>query len=379
MSRKKSLLYASLLIAVCLLVIEGLSFVGIMFLNADGIPVRPDHVFHPLRDHAHRPNSVVRVDWPDLRTDDFGYIVTPGAPPEPKLTVVLSGSSVARSPQPFQSADLTLAALIQAKLNDEHNLSVEVRNIAVAGSQGFHEFMTIYEYLEQNRQRADMVISVNTLHSVDRFSRRIAEFVGRRQIYPIYDVQLSRDVNALMDGSFATSIKYFGRAIGSVNLNTTEFVRRGMSWLNEKLRIRPEIPGSEIAYQTDETTVELFNQLLVREITLSRMMNEVSQAHGAEFAAFMLPARFTWENLPEERKKKNNERKERRQWILNKFYDDFLARDYPYPVHDLRQLYDDLGSSESPYWDSVHINDIGTEKLAQKIVAEILPMLQSRR
>jgi len=375
MTKGKKILYSIALVIIGLLVMEGVAFIGLQIVDSDRAPQPSKSIFHPLRHHAHRSLDVIKKDWPGLKTDQYGYIVTPGAPSHPSITIVLTGSSSARSPKPFISADLTLAAILQRKLNKKHGLNVEVKATAVAGYQAFREFMTAYEYFEHYNLKADLIISLNGLYSINKFAKQVIKNKHKGKIYDLYDENTNIQINEILEGSFVGSMRSLGQAILNLNLNTIQLLNRGLARMQAQSKKQKKPPLKEnLDYRNDDSIDELYKRLFLREHTAYEMMRVLGKSHDSGFMLFLMPAKYSWLQLPPAEKQEDFAPM---LGFMNRFYDDFKKHSSQYPITDLRDAFNHLTPEDRPYSEEeiTHYNELGTNILAEKIMDSILPKL----
>jgi len=375
MSFKKKFIFTLILMTLFFAMIEGVAFVGVKIV---GTAAEQRNVYHPLRFQAQKANHYIRPDWVALRTNEDGYIITPDTPTNPDITIVLTGSSSARSQQPFTGADKTVAALLQKHLSDELGISVSVVNTATAGHQAFREFMTLYEYFEHYEHKADMVLSLNGLYSIHNFSKNLGRYINDEGIYPIYDTTILHEIHGIFDGTFAAMNTVFGKFLMNSNLNIAKFINKIIVDSKDekekayKKGLEKDIPEN---FAENSDVDALYQKLLRRETAIYDMMETLSSSHGASYSFVLLPARYSWSNLPDEMA---NKRFPRFEHFRQKFYKDILAETQAYPVYNFANIFDGLTIENSPYTDRqiTHYNDIGTAYLVEELAKILKPDLQ---
>ena len=109
-------------------------------------------------------------------------------------------------------------------------------------------------------------------------------------------------------------------------------------------------------------------------------MDRMAKNRGAPYILALLPARYTWANMSPE-KLAESEGMQRRKWFVEHFYDDFLARKTPYPVLDLRAVFDDTELESSPYpgKETVHYTPEGMNILAKSIASSVVEEIKTLR
>jgi hypothetical protein len=368
MSIFKKIIFTLILLSLSLGVIELVAFTALKIKN-----IPPDGegkmIYHPLRHHAFQANYFVNK-WPNLKTDKYGYIITPETPKNPDITIVLSGSSSARNPIPFSGANKTIAALLQKRLNEEMGISIAVINTAVGGYQAFYEFMTLYEYFEHFQLKADMILSLNGLLGSNRFSNELGYYLKHNQIYDIYNTQW------IFDGKYNEIINVLSRIAANSDLNTAKLVRVMVSKYKQYISNKELKKKKILDNYADNTEVDkLYQKLLLRDTAIYDMIDILAKSHGASYEFVLLPASYSWKNRTEDMSK---ETYLFREYFRGKYSADVIERDVPYSIYDFSGVFDSLDIEESPYTkpQQTHYNDIGTAYLVEALMKIIKPSLQ---
>lgn len=378
MSLKKKIIFSVILMVLCLGLIEFSAFVALTILNQKP-KEESQNVFHPLRHHAYRPNIQLRDTHGGLFTDEHGYIKNDIEIKNPAITILLTGASTLGTQTPFTGADKTMSSRIQALLNERFDQPIHVQSLSVTSYPSFNELMILYEYLEDYNLDADIVVSVNGLFASYDFIDNLEDYLARNNLYDLYDEPPVERLIQYTDGEITMFPRVVFRVLLSANINTVRLIQYVLNKTSKGVLGNEDSDVNEekwLKYKSAEPVKALQEKLIRRERLNYQMMNDVAQAHGMQFFSVLLPAAYTWKNWPQENMNGQNKLKA---FYQARFYNALTDTQATYPVYDFTPIFDDLDLAQNPYTkdDTVHYNDIGTERVAHEIYKKLIPYVKT--
>lgn len=379
MSIKKKIIFSSILIVLCLGMIEFSAFVALKILEQEPL-AQSQNIFHPLRHHAYRSNIQLRDTHGGLFTDGFGYIKNAQEIDNPEFTILLTGASSLGTQTPFTGADKTISSRVEKLLQERFKKKIKVQSLSVTSYPSFFELMILYEYLEDLNLQADMVVSVNGLYTVYEFIDNLDKYIAQNSLYDLYDKPPVERLVQYTDGKVSMVPRVVFRVLLNFNISTMRLFQ--YIWNkggNAPTKNTPTDALSQkeqwMQYKDDTTAQNLFSKLARRERMNYELMHQVAKTHDIPFLSVLLPAAYTWDNWPVEKMTPDNKIKA---FYQNNFYAALSANETLYPVFDFSTVFDYLPTSQNPYTedDTVHYNDIGTEIIAQGLYEKLVPYVQ---
>ncbi len=379
MSGKKKLLFTIILITLGLVLFELFAFI---FLSIVGYErTKGIFLFHPLRHHAQRPNSVIDQGYSiPLKTNRFGFLRISPEIKNPDFTLVLTGSSSLRSQRPFTGHRGTIPSRLQKLFQENYSEKIKVISLAVGSYSAFNEMASIYDYLEKHRRKADMIVSVNGLFSIFDLSNRHPMFVNKGDIHDLYDQKATDRINQIKDGEIRAIFAALNQSIRSSQLNSIKLI----FYLKSKFKkVKTESKANNSTKGLDWAAVKnnpefnrLYQQLRRREKMNYDIINQIARNYQVPYMLFLMPAEYTWKNLSS---KKMTEKYKFQLEYNSKLYT-HLTHGVTYPVIDLSDAFDELPADSSPYpeGDPVHYNDEGAEIIAKALYKSINPVIKDR-
>ena len=125
-----------------------------------------NEIFHPYRGWVVPKNAKIKTskpyfEYPNetyIQTDQYGHVITPLQVKNPGIRIaVLGGSSVFGVGSTSNATNFP--SQIESKLNNKYKIKAEVTNLAVRGYNSFQEFVTLHEFLLNNK--VDIIIAVS--------------------------------------------------------------------------------------------------------------------------------------------------------------------------------------------------------------------------
>ena len=348
-------------------------------------------LYHPLRLHAYSPTSQIIKNARGLETDINGHITVPMKKEgKPDIIILLTGASSARSQKPFTNLDETIGGQLQTLFFENKGINAKVVSLATGSYNAFNEFMSMYEYLEEDGNKADYIISVNGLRSIHVFLGKIETRLERGKIYPLYDTKMLEKIRRMQEGEIEI-MEVLSLSISNLDSYVIQLLRHiSKRFSNKNLPIQKQIKelpniikvaeSGGVYMQTlalknnekrDAAVWNLYNRLVSRESNIFKLMHETSKAHESKITFFLLPAMYSWKNRPVELTKQLNGIFNERSFFQRRFYGDLKKDNTNLKVIDLTTIFDGLQSSENPYNDPSHYNAFGSKIIAQKIFQEI--------
>jgi hypothetical protein len=370
-SRKKTILFACIIIGVFLGVAEVASYFVLRNFSETGVygDRALQNNFHPFLGWEHPPNAHLRTtksyskQETFIDTDDRGLSITPIGYPDPQLHIAITGGSTMFGVG-STSNSMTVPSLVELEIYQRTGIRTEVHNLGVRGYQSFQETLKLREFLMG--QKVDLVLAV---------SGRNDSSIAHRQLDPKF-AMLPRHVylNAVplvrraeqqqpillnLDG-YLRSVSYFADVI-------FRGFRRLGGWTGDKIYTGPSpTAGRNIFANVKErarATLLHFS-----------MMKTVAENSGAEFGFMLQPTLYSWRYYDRDKFPDIPKGEPDNDVYEDRFFDEILKQGTYLPVIDMTGVMDEV--TEPNYIDNSHYTDAGAHVLASAIVDRIEPALR---
>jgi len=368
-----------LLVIVSLVAMEIFSFAIIKLTKRKG-PYREEvgqvrNPYHPYLGYVHAPNFTLEiskgpVEGMRLLTDENGYSVTPSyAYEHPEVRVIVTGGSTIFGIGSTDSST-TVPSVLERLINERLNIRAEVVNLALRGGQSFQEMLLVDRFLAENH--ADLVLAISGVN----------EASGAINDPTVEGAFLSRHVwnNAVSLVHRAERGEFMlinlGNKLRSWS-HTYDLLYRQFGKLKKKENSPSPAEPPEFNLRR-----EAFTSITQRaKIAASHYAatDEMSRMNGARFIMFLQPTPRYKTNWTEEEMNRITRKYESEDLMRtygqkeHEFYDAFRETEKPFQFVDLSNIFSE--SKETLYVDHCHYNDFAAEKVAEKILESIQPLL----
>ena len=382
-SKIKLFFFWCLLVIISLAAMELLSFTVLKVTKKNGPyrdrVVQVENPFHPYLGYVHAPNIDIDVSKGlsrkvSIATDENGYSITPSfSYDNPDITVIVTGGSTMFGVGSSENST-TVPSILERLINQRLNIRAEVVNLALRGGQSFQEMLLVDRFLAENH--ADLVLSISgrndafhaisdptvegaflnkhiwenavpLIHRVEREEFTIINLNSRlRSLSFTYDL-LSRWFNG------SSSSKKSRPSAGSSTLN----LRREAFTTPQK---RANITATHYAATDQISKMNEANFVMILQPTL------YYKNIWTEFEVSRMNEKYDSEDIIEKNRQNEHE-----------FYDAFRKNKKTFNFIDLSNIF--LENNETLYIDQCHYNDLGAEKLAERVFESIKPFLHEIR
>jgi hypothetical protein len=378
-SGNKRLLANAALVAVSLLLLEGLSFA--IFRLAGFAPYRPvpvENPHHPYLGWVHAPDITVHASncsGPEvslLDTDADGFSSTPHYGfPAPDVRIVITGGSTMFGVGSTTSAT-SVPSLIEKLIVEETGIRAEVHNIAVRGYQSFQEMLALLRFSSMYGFDLALAISArndsyHAAHEQERQSallpgnpHRASEFVRRAESNQFI---LLGTITAMR--SYSYTVDLLAQLAGMDN-------NAG------RARTPGRISSSKRQQNPDFSDVRRRAELTRANYAL---MDRIAQENGAEFLMVLQPTLYTRPVMTDVERRCAESSPDNpfgmfQREFEKRFYGAFIGLEKSFRFVDAQASLDAIGEDQALYVDKAHYNDRGAELLAHFVVRQIRPLLE---
>jgi lysophospholipase L1-like esterase len=331
--------------------------------------------YHPYLGYVHAPNFTLEISKGPVKgmklvTDENGYSVTPAyAYAHPDMTVVVTGGSTIFG---IGSSDnsTTVPSDLERLINERLNIKAEVINIALRGGKSFQEMLLVDRFLAENH--ADLVLAVSGLNeaggAIDDPTVEGA-FLGKY----VWDNAVAL-VHKAERGEFM--LINLGSKLRSWSY-TYDLLYRQFDKFKKKGKSQPPAEPPEFDLRREAPTS--IGQRAKIAATHYAATDQISRMNGARFVMILQPTPRYKTNWTEEEVSRITRRYESKDMMRTygekerEFFDAFRETEKPFQFVDLSNIFSD--SKETLYIDHCHYNDLAAEKLAEKILESVQPLL----
>lgn len=373
--------FQCLLVIVSLVAMELFSFAIIKLTTKKG-PYRDQveqvrNPYHPYLGYVHAPNFTFDISKGPIKgmrlvTDENGYSITPPyAHEQPDITIVVTGGSTIFGVGSTNNFT-TVPSILERLINERLNIRAEVVNIALRGGKTFQEMLLVDRFLAENH--ADLVLAVSGVNeaggAIDDPTVE-GSFLGKH----VWNNAVST-VHRAERGDFMV-------------LNLTSNLR---SWshtydllyrLFDKVKKKDEssFPSGSSKPNLRRESPTTIKQRAKIAATHYAATDQICKMNGAKFMLLLQPTpRYKMNWTEEETSRIRRKKKFKSQDLLQaygqnerEFYDAFRETEKPFQFVDLSDIFSE--TEETLYIDHCHYNDLAAEKLAEKILESIQPLL----
>jgi len=371
--------FQCLLVVVSLIVMELFSF-AIIKLTTNKGPYRDQvgqvrNPYHPYLGYVHAPNFIFEISKGSVRgmrleTDENGYSITPSyAHAEPDITIIVTGGSTIFGVGSTDNST-TVPSILERLINERLNIRAEVVNIALRGGKTFQEMLLVDRFLAENH--ADLVLAVS---GVNEASGGIDDptvegaFLGKHVWDNAVSIVQKAEKGEFMLINLTSKLRSWSY--------TYDLLYRLFDKFNKNEEFgSPSGPSKPNLRREALTTIKQRAHIAATHYAAT---NQISKMNGAEFIMLLQPTPRYKMNLTEEemsrimRKYKSEDLLRTYGQNEHEFYDAFRETEKPFQFVDLSNIFSE--TQETLYIDYCHYNDLAAEKLAEKILESIQPLL----
>ena len=305
-----------------------------------------------------------------IATDENGYSITPSySHVNPDITIIVTGGSTMFGVGSSENST-TVPSILERLINQRLNIRAEVVNLALRGGQSFQEMLLVDRFLAENH--ADLVLSISgrndAFHAISDptvegafLNKHIWEnavpLVHRVEREEFTIINLNSKLRSLSFTFDLLSRWFNGSSISKKSRSSAE---------SPTLNLRREV------FTTSKNRAKI-------TATHYAATDQISKMNGANFVMILQPTLYyknIWTEFEVRRMKgkydsENLIEKYRRN--EHEFYDSFREEIKPFQFIDLSNIFFEY--NETLYIDQCHYNDLGAEKLAEKVLESIQPLL----
>jgi len=309
-----------------------------------------------------------------VATDKNGYSITPSySHVNPDNTIIVTGGSTMFGVGSSDNST-TVPSILERLINQRLNIRAEVVNMALRGGQSFQEMLLVDRFLAENH--ADLVLPIS----------------GRNDAFHAFS-------DPTVEGAFLkkhvweNAVPLVRRAEREkfmiINLNSK---LRSLSYTYDLLSRRFNGSSRSKKYRSsaESSTLNLRREAFTTSKNRAKITathyaatDQISKMNGADFVMILQPTLY-YKNIWTEFEVRRMKRKHGSENLIEKyrqneheFYDAFRKIKKPFQFIDLSNIF--LEYNETLYIDQCHYNDLGAEKLAEKVLESIRPLLNEIR
>jgi len=382
-SKIKLCFFWCFLVIISLVAMELLSFTVLKLTTRkgtyqDGV-VQVKNPFHPYLGYVHAPNITFKISKgmsrkTGISTDENGYSITPAySHANPDITIIVTGGSTIFGVGSSDNST-TVPSALERLINERLDIRAEVVNLALRGGQSFQEMLLVDRFLAENQ--ADLVLAIsgrndasnaisdptvegaflkrhvweNAVHLVNRVEREEFMIVNLSSKFRSWSYTYDLLYHCL-NGLFKSKKSRSSAEWSTLNLRREAFTT---------LKKRAKITATHYAATDQISKMNGANFVMILQPTLYYKniwtefeLHRINRQHGSE-------------NLIEKYRQNEHE-----------FYDAFRKIEKPFQFIDLSNIFSEY--NETLYIDQCHYNDLGAEKLAEKVLDSIQPLLHEIR
>jgi lysophospholipase L1-like esterase len=309
-----------------------------------------------------------------VATDENGYSITPSySHVNPDITIIVTGGSTIFGVGSSDNST-TVPSILERLINQRLNIRAEVVNLALRGGQSFQEMLLVDRFLAENH--ADLVLPISGRNDA---SNAISDPT-------VEGAFLKKHVweNAVPLVRKAEREKFM-----IINLNsklrslsyTYDLLYRWFNGSSKSKKSRSSAESSTLSLRREAFTT--FKKRAKITATHYAATDQISKMNGVNFVMILQPTLYyknIWTEFEVRRMKRQHGSAnliEKYRQNEHEFYDAFRKIEKPFQFIDLSNIF--LEYNETLYIDQCHYNDLGAEKLAEKVLESIQPLLQEIR
>lgn len=379
----KLFIFWCLLVIISLVAMELLSFTVLKLTKRKGTyrdrVVQVNNPFHPYLGYVHAPNITFEISKGlsrkmSVSTDENGYSITPSySHINPDITIIVTGGSTIFGVGSSDNST-TVPSILERLINQRLNIRAEVVNLALRGGQSFQEMLLVDRFLAENH--ADLVLPISGRNDASHaISDPTVEGAFLKKHVWENAVPLVRRTER--EKFMIINLHYKLRSLSY----TYDFLYRLFNGSSRSKKSRSFAESS-----THNLRREAFTTLKNRaKITATHYAatDQISKMNGANFVMILQPTLY-YKNIWTEFEVRRMKRQHGSENLIEKyrqneheFYEAFRKIKKPFQFIDLSNIF--LEYNETLYIDQCHYNDLGAEKLAEKVLESIRPLLNEIR
>ena len=382
-SKIKLFFFWCLLVIISLAAMELLSFTVLKFTKKNGPyrdrVVQVENPFHPYLGYVHAPNIDIDVSKGlsrkvSIATDENGYSITPSfSYDNPDITVIVTGGSTMFGVGSSENST-TVPSILERLINQRLNIRAEVVNLALRGGQSFQEMLLVDRFLAENH--ADLVLSISgrndAFHAISDPTVEGAflnKHIWENAVPLIHRVE-REEFTIINLNSRLRSLSF-----------TYDLLSRWFNGSSSSKKSRPSAESSTLNLRREAFTTPQKRANITA--THFAATDQISKMNEANFVMILQPTLY-YKNIWTEFEVNRMNEKYDSQDIIEKnrqneheFYDAFRKNKKTFNFIDLSNIF--LENNETLYIDQCHYNDLGAEKLAERVFESIKPFLHEIR
>lgn len=372
-----------LLVIISLVAMELLSFSVLKLTKKKGTyrdrVVQVDNPFHPYLGYVHAPNIAIDVSKGlsrkmSIATDENGYSITPSySHINPDITIIVTGGSTMFGVGSSENST-TVPSILERIINQRLNIRAEVVNLALRGGQSFQEMLLVDRFLAENH--ADLVLSISgrndAFHTISDPTVEGAflnKHIWENAVPLVHRVE-REEFTIINLNSKLRSLSF-----------TFDLLSRWINGSSRSKKSRSSAESSTLNLRRDALTTSKNRAKITA--THYAATDQISKMNGANFVMVLQPTLY-YKNIWTESEVSRMKGKYDSENLIEKyrqneheFYDAFRKEIKPFQFIDLSNIF--LEDNETLYIDQCHYNDLGAEKLAEKVLESIQPLLNEIR
>ncbi len=375
--------FQCLLVIVSLVAMELFSF-AIIKLTTNKGPYRDQvgqvrNPYHPYLGYVHAPNFIFDISKGPIRgmrltTDENGYSITPSyAHAQPDITIVVTGGSTIFGIGSTNNST-TVPSILERLINERLNIRAEVVNLALRGGKTFQEMLLVDRFLAENH--ADLVLAVSgTNEASGAIDDPTVEgaFLGKHVWNNAVSTVHRAERGEFMLINLTSKLRSWS--------HTYDLLYRWFNGSSRSKKSRSSAESSTLNLRREAFTT--FKNRTKITATHYAATDQISKMNGANFVMILQPTLY-YKNIWTEFEVRRMKRQHGSANLIEKyrqneyeFYDAFRKIEKSFQFIDLSNIF--LEYNETLYIDQCHYNDLGAQKLAEKVLESIQPLLHEIR
>ena len=335
--------------------------------------------YHPYLGYVHAPDTTFKISKGlsrkmSISTDENGYSITPSfSYKHPDLLIIVTGGSTIFGVGSSDNST-TVPSILERLINQRLDVRAEIVNLALRGGQSFQEMLLVDRFLAENQ--ADLVLAISGRNDASN-AIEDPKVEGAFLKKHVWENAVPLVHRAEREEFMIINLNSKLRSLS----NTYDLLYRWFDGLLESENSRfPDESSTPNLRREAPTTLKKRAQITAAHYGA---IDQISKMNGAKFVMILQPTLYykkIWAEFEVRRMKRQYNRKdlmEKYRQNENEFYDAFRKTDKPFQFIDLSNIF--LEDNETLYIDQCHYNDLGAEKLAEKVLESIRPILYEIR
>ncbi|MFP4474144.1 MAG: hypothetical protein ACLFOY_01200 [Desulfatibacillaceae bacterium] len=370
MNRRKTVVFALIAVFAALAAVE---IAARVYMRAADMPRhrerRVGNPYHPYLGWEHAAGMVMRTANPCggkssvIRTNEKGYSITPLAPDDPELVVVMTGGSATMGIGATDNAH-TVPSVLERLLAGEFGVAAEVVNLGTRGYQSFQEMLALRRYFLESG--ADLVLALSGRNDA-YFGAIFPE--PRAVTFPDRIYGIAERVRAMERGAGCMDpLPWLRKWSAAVDLAAAA-ARQGPAMdrvFNWRIDSRGDMSTMNVPMRVDAMGEHF------------AMAASLCRENGAGFVFMLQPTAFSRKQLTPGEASCLDLNSPKTRYLARyerSFYHAFRRRETAFSAVDLSGVFDDV--AVDAFVDVCHYSDRGAEILAREILEEIRPTVEA--